>query len=195
MKKICIAGTIGSGKSVICRMLHVMGYEVYDCDSRAKEIIDNSRSLINAISSTFGNEVLNADHTINRKLLSSIVFNNPEQLTRLNQIVHSAVREDLSLWFSCCKGILVFVETAIPRTSGILSMTDDLWVVDAPYDIKRHLVEKNRGLSANDFDKRLNTQTDEIKWNYYSTIINDLRTPLLPQLDTLLDKAITECRS
>lgn len=48
-KLIAICGGIGSGKSVVCRIVAAMGHEVYDCDSRAKEIMDCNAEIKNAI--------------------------------------------------------------------------------------------------------------------------------------------------
>ena len=42
---IAVTGGIGSGKSLICRVLSVLGYDVYDCDSRAKALMDSSTSI------------------------------------------------------------------------------------------------------------------------------------------------------
>ncbi|MDD6140315.1 MAG: dephospho-CoA kinase, partial [Bacteroidales bacterium] len=42
MKRIAIVGGIGSGKSVVSRLLSLMGYPVYDCDSNAKRLMDES---------------------------------------------------------------------------------------------------------------------------------------------------------
>ena len=36
MRRIGITGGIGSGKSVVSRLLRIMGYSVYDTDSEAK---------------------------------------------------------------------------------------------------------------------------------------------------------------
>ena len=45
MTLIAISGGIGSGKSIVSRALAVMGYDVYDCDSHAREIMDCDRAL------------------------------------------------------------------------------------------------------------------------------------------------------
>ena len=45
MEMVCITGGIGSGKSVVSRVLRLKGYEVYDCDSRAKEPQDGGSAF------------------------------------------------------------------------------------------------------------------------------------------------------
>ncbi|MDE6528384.1 MAG: dephospho-CoA kinase, partial [Muribaculaceae bacterium] len=48
---IIVAGGIGCGKSVVCHILEALGYAVYDCDSRAKAIMDCNREIIDRIAS------------------------------------------------------------------------------------------------------------------------------------------------
>ena len=45
MKRIGITGGIGSGKSVVCRFLHMSGYSVYDSDRQAKMLMDTSPQI------------------------------------------------------------------------------------------------------------------------------------------------------
>ena len=55
-KIIAISGGIGSGKSVVSRLLRTMGYEVYDCDSEAKTIMDRSVEMHVALVESFGED-------------------------------------------------------------------------------------------------------------------------------------------
>ena len=43
MRRIGITGGIGSGKSVVSRLLRIMGYSVYDTDSEAKRLMDEGK--------------------------------------------------------------------------------------------------------------------------------------------------------
>ena len=56
-----ITGGIGSGKSVVSRILRLKGYEVYDCDSQAKSMMDSSERILSGIRSFFGDEAFNTD--------------------------------------------------------------------------------------------------------------------------------------
>ena len=42
---IAVSGGIGSGKTIVSRMLVAMGFKVYDCDSRAKAIMDADEDI------------------------------------------------------------------------------------------------------------------------------------------------------
>ena len=46
MRRIGITGGIGSGKSVVSRLLRIMGYSVYDTDSEAKRLMESSLEVV-----------------------------------------------------------------------------------------------------------------------------------------------------
>ena len=141
IKLIAVAGGIGSGKSVICRMLRVMGYEVYDCDTMAKALMDRSGRMKQRIAGEIGEEAImmpadNAWETavIDRRRLSAIVFSDKEKLSRLNAIVHGEVIADVKRWRDGKRvggKNLVFVESAVLYTSGLHREVDAIWYVSA----------------------------------------------------------------
>ena len=98
MRLIAITGGIGSGKSVVARMVQVMGYQVYDCDSRAKALMTEDDDVRRQLVEAFGAETFLADGTLNRQHLSAVAFGNNESLSRLNGIVHPATANDMQQW-------------------------------------------------------------------------------------------------
>ena len=100
MELIAITGGIGSGKSVVSHMMKVMGYDVYDCDSRARGFMTGDQDVRRQLISTFGKDIYLADGNINREHLSSVAFADKSALNRLNAIVHPATARDLLRWSS-----------------------------------------------------------------------------------------------
>ena len=93
MEIIGVTGGIGSGKSVVCRFLRILGYSVYDSDERAKVLMDSSTSIKSALVAEFGADVC-IDGVLDRRRLAEIVFADAMALNRLNAIVHPAVKSD-----------------------------------------------------------------------------------------------------
>ena len=58
MMVLLVTGGIGSGKSVVCRMLEESGIPVYDSDSRAKSLYDNDPVLLGEVKSLFGDDIV-----------------------------------------------------------------------------------------------------------------------------------------
>ncbi len=74
MALIALTGGIGSGKSVVAEMLGVLGYDVYDCDSRAKYIMDESEAIKKRIRNEICRAAVDESGVIDRKLLAEEVF-------------------------------------------------------------------------------------------------------------------------
>lgn len=190
---IAIAGGIGSGKSVVSRIVAAMGYAVYDCDSRAKWLMDNSDDIKAAISDAIDRTCIK-DGEIDRKALAAIVFNDETKLATLNAIVHGAVRRDFASWVQGCTqhvGQPCFVETAILYQSGLDAMVDEVWMVDAPVDLRIKRVMQRNGLRQEEVKARIATQdsfTPAIPHPAIHPITNDGATPLLPRIEQLLDR-------
>lgn len=92
MKKIVgITGGIGSGKSVIGKMLTTMGYPVYYSDQSAKELMESDGVIIKEFNQLFGNKAYD-EGKLNRTYLAQQIFSNPELKNKVNQIVHPRVR-------------------------------------------------------------------------------------------------------
>ena len=104
-----ITGGIGAGKSVVARILGAMGYEVYDSDSKAKMLMDNSADIKSRLVSAFGPGVIDNNGQIDRRRLASIVFSDNDALQKLNSIVHGAVLNDIDMWHSSCDNDSRFV--------------------------------------------------------------------------------------
>jgi dephospho-CoA kinase len=187
---IAIVGGIGSGKSVVSHILTCMGYLVYDCDSRAKSLMNSSENIKHRISTEIDNSVI-VNGEIDRQRLASIVFADAEKLFILNNIVHHAVAEDLTKWVAKhgCEDKPIFVETAILYTSGLDKLVNSVWRVTAPIELRIARVMKRNAITREQVIERINSQTQEESDSedmMVRTILNDETTPILPQINDLL---------
>lgn len=192
---VLIAGGIGSGKSTVSRVLECMGYRVYDCDSRAKEIMDRDIAIKREIAERVSPEALLVDMSLDRRHISQVVFSDKEKLSILNEIVHGAVRNDIDAWVHRHDNDrLLFVETAIPRSAGLDMIADYVWMVEAPTDVRIDRVCRRNGLEPESVIRRMEAQQyeSEIINDNVSVIINDGRQSLLLQIEALL-QSISDC--
>jgi dephospho-CoA kinase len=194
MKKrlIAIAGGIGSGKSVVSSILRVMGYEVYDCDSEAKRLMNSSQVIKRDLVENFGEQSVLADGTINSAYVGSVVFGNESALKKLNSIVHPRVKEDVVKHIESTSRQVMFVETAILLKSNLLDLIDDAWVVEAPESVRVDRVMKRNSMCEEDVRKRIKAQEgqDYNSLKSYRTIVNDGETPILVQVEKLVKEML-----
>lgn len=182
---IAVAGGIGSGKSTVCEILRAMGYPVYDCDSRAKEIMDIDLEMHRRIAAEISPDIVLKD-TLDRKRLGEIVFQAPEKLRILNDIVHTSVKNDITSWKA--GKIICFVETAILYQSGIDRMVDSVWDVEAPEYLRIKRVMERNHLTEAAVKRRIESQRMVIEHPhpYTYTILNDDMIPILPRIEELI---------
>lgn len=189
---IAISGGIGSGKSVVAKILRCLGYSVYDCDLEARRLMDESTEIKHQLRAEFGAEVINADLSINRKVLADIVFGSKKKLCQLNRIVHGAVREDVmarAKEMSLC-GEPLFVETAILYQSELDKMVDAVIEVTAPVEIRIERVMRRNNFNREEVLNRIKSQQLENFTPHHSItyIDNSGDQPLLPQISAMLAK-------
>jgi dephospho-CoA kinase len=190
MRLIAITGGIGSGKSVVSQIVKVMGYQVYDCDQRARALMIESEDVRRQLIEAFGKETFLDDGSLNRQHLSAKAFGNTEALARLNGIVHPATASDMLQWAKTQAGNgakVAFMETALLRTAGLDRMVDEVWHVTAPASVRIPRVMARSGLSAQQVQDRMKSQTiEEEPAPGEHVIINDGTAAVLPQISQLL---------
>ena len=179
MYKVGITGGIGSGKSTVCRMLAERGVALYDADSRAKELMSSSEALREALIESFGTETFN-DEGLNRAYLAGRVFNDAEQLMRLNSIVHPAVIADFEAWAEAQEGNYVVFESAILFEAGLEDRVDVVVAVMAPESLRVERVMARDGHSKEQVMARINNQmsdderSDRSKYSIVNIDVEDL---------------------
>lgn len=188
-KIIAVTGGIGSGKSIVSKILIAEGFPVYDCDSAAKDLMDNNHQIQNNLCAEIHPDAVKCG-VIDRHLISSIVFADDDKLAKLNRIVHSGVRKDLANWLSANVGHkYVFVETAILYQSQLDRMVDEVWEVVAPRELRIERVMSRNQMRRADVENRISVQDsyvpDRKVGNTYM-IINDGVMAVLPQIKKLL---------
>ena len=188
--QVGITGGIGSGKSIISHILRIMQYPVYDTDTQAKILMDTP-TLRQALVAQWGADIILPNGEINRPHLSQIVFNDPQQLAILNNIVHPAVRNHYAQWVAMQQSPIVFVESAILHQANMHTTLHHIWIVEADNEtrIKRVMLRNNIG--RHDVEARITTQCNPPIDNRTHIITNDNRQAVLPQILTLLNHILT----
>ena len=178
-----IAGGIGSGKSVVTRLLQVMGYATYDCDARAKWLMSHDPALRQAITELLGPEAYGSNETLNRTYVAERIFGNEALRTALNALVHPAVKADIVGWARQAGSSRCFVETALLHESGLNELTHSVWTVEAPIEVRVKRVMARSNLTEAQVRQRIAAQQTPATG---SMIVNDGTRAIIPQVMNLL---------
>jgi dephospho-CoA kinase len=190
-----ITGGIGSGKSIVAEMFRVLGVPVYDADRAAKRMMQEDEELKKQIINLFG-ESSYINGKLNTAYLSSVVFENPDQLDQLNKIIHPATIEDAKKWFSQQHAPYVVKEAALLFESGSVKDLDFVIGVFAPQTLRIKRVMNRNNMTAEDVKNRMKKQIDEqIKMRLCDAVINNDDTQLvIPQILTLHEKLLEKSK-
>lgn len=156
-----ICGGIGSGKSVVSRLLRLRGYDVYDCDMEARGIMASSREIREAMENRWPAMDIYAGGEMDRAKVAAIVFADAAERAWLDSMVHGRVREHLAAWIAARSGERVFVESAILFSSGLWQMCNDVWEVTAPEDLRIRRIMTRSGMDAAQAADRIGVQRGE----------------------------------
>ncbi|MBT8042937.1 MAG: dephospho-CoA kinase [Pontiella sp.] len=157
---IGLTGGIACGKSIAGKILESLGFDVCDSDVIAHDLMAQGTGVYRRVVEHFGERILSGTGEIDRAVLGQIVFNHPEQLEKLNGLVHPAVRDTLAAWISEKRETQQNAAVQIPLLfeSGMDSLDwDAVFCISATEDeVLRRL--KARGLSAAEAMQRIQAQ-------------------------------------
>lgn len=144
MKKVVgVTGSIGCGKSTVCKLIRNFGYQVIDCDQVGHNILLPNHAGYLAVIQAFGDAIIGEDG-INRKALGHLVFNNPAKRELLNSITHPLIKEEVIKLIEESDEKLLFMECPLLFETDFIDLCDYSIVVYSDMDnqIKR-LMERD----------------------------------------------------
>lgn len=186
--KIGITGGIGSGKSVVSRLLEIMGVPVYISDSEAKRLTQTDRTIREELTGLLGEEVY-AGSMLNKPLLASYLFGSPEHARQVNGIIHPRVKEDFRIWARRhADSRIVGIESAILIEAGFASEVDKIVLVYAPEEVRIRRAVARDASPREAIQRRIASQMSDEKKREQAdfVIVNDGETPLIPQVLQLI---------
>ena len=91
MLKIGLTGGIACGKSTVTLLFQEHNVPIIDADVIAHELVAVGQPALNSIRELFGDRVLKEDGSLNRKVLRELVFNNPAEKSKLEDLLHPLI--------------------------------------------------------------------------------------------------------
>ena len=162
-KIIGLTGGIGSGKTTVARFIEEMGYPVYNSDTRAKDLVNESDDLKAAIIQLLGSQAYDEDGFYDRKYVGSVVFSNDELLKQLNAIIHPAVNKDFHDWIKRQSREIIFKETALLFELKLNLQCDKSLLVTADESIRIKRVMDRDSKTYREVEKVIDNQMPERK--------------------------------
>lgn len=160
---IGLTGNIGTGKSVVRRMLEHLGAFGIDADALANRAIAKGAPGYKMVITQFGQWILKEDGEIDRKKLGRIVFNDPEALKILEGIIHPLVFQALDYIIKRVKHKVIVIEAIKLLESELKSSCDSIWVTYTSPEIQLERLVLRRKMSVLDAQQRIDAQPSQLE--------------------------------
>ncbi|MCX6053472.1 MAG: dephospho-CoA kinase [Chloroflexi bacterium] len=158
---IGLTGNIGTGKSVVRRMLEHLGAYGIDADALAHRALASDGPGFGPVTDTFGKFLLTPEGQIDREKLGRIVFNDPEALGRLESILHPLVEQAVDLIVRRATHKVIVVEAIKLLESELFDQCDAIWVVFSPPEMQLSRLVQNRKMNPQDAQRRIDSQVPQ----------------------------------
>ncbi len=186
MKIIAITGSIGCGKTFLANIIRSLGYVVYDADKWVKYLYYRP-AFLNVIKQSFP-KVFDNDGSFNKRKLRNLVFNNTNELKRLEKIVHPFLKQKLLniIHKNAEKDCVLFFDAALLIEMKWNIYCQAVILADVDRNIQKQRVMARDNISAEDFEKIVSVQMDnEQKKKFADVIINTDKSEALLKVELI----------
>lgn len=161
MMVVVVTGGIGSGKSVVCRILNEKyGWPVYDADARVKQLYVSHPSLLADIECALGESFRDADGVFEPKALAGRIFSDSLALAMVERLVFPCLTEDFECWkeaYSASEHVVLESATILEKPQ-LRGLGDVYVLVDAPVDVRCARAASRDGVGPEEIMRRMSCQ-------------------------------------
>lgn len=190
-KIIGITGGIASGKSTVTNFIRKQGFQVVDADALVHQLQKPGGRLFEALVQHFGQKIILENGELNRPLLASLIFSNPDEREWSKQIQGEIIREELATLREklAQTEAVFFMDIPLLFEQDYVSWFDETWLVYVDRDVQVERLMKRDHLSKDEAEFRLAAQWPlEKKKDLASYVLdnNGSRDQLVSQVVTQL---------
>ena len=192
-KIIGITGGIASGKSTVTEFLRQKGFQVVDADAVVHQLQKPGGRLYQVLVEHFGEKILLENGELNRTLLASLIFSNPEEQEWSKRTQGEIIREELDALRNqlAQTEALFFMDIPLLFEQDYASWFDETWLVYVNRDVQLERLMKRDQISKEAAESRLNSQWPlerKISLASHSLDNNGNQEQLIAQVVQLLDE-------
>ncbi len=157
---IGLTGGIGSGKSTVAKRLVELGATEIDADLLAREVVAPGTEGLEAVAGRFGEDLVNADGSLDRALLARRAFSSEENRKALEAILHPLIQRLSRERISQATGLVVYTIPLLVETDSTLPF-DKIVTVSAPEEVRVGRLVQSRGMTETEAKARIAAQASD----------------------------------
>lgn len=160
MTVLVVTGGIGSGKSLVCRLLHQKyGVPVYDADAKAKEIYGKYPAVVDMMEEVLGKCLRDCDGNFIPRALADVIFNDGSALQEVEKILFPVLKQDFLQWSSEQEvELAVFESATILEKPMFKGFGDFVLLVDAPLQTRLARAAERDAVTPSAIERRAASQ-------------------------------------
>ena len=175
MRVVGLTGGIGSGKTTVADRLAALGASVVDTDEISRSLTGPEGAAMKAVQEAFGARFVTADGSLDRAAMRTLAFEDPGARSRLEAILHPAIRARADEMLAAAAGpYAIVVVPLLFETRGYQERVDRVLVVDCPESLQAARTAARSGLAPAEVARIMAAQwprwrrlqmADEVIWN------------------------------
>lgn len=147
-----LTGGIGSGKTAASDQFQALGIEIIDADLASRVVVEPGKPALEKIAKHFGQDILLADHALDRAALRTKIFANADAKQWLESLLHPLIAEEIFRELENAKSPYAIFVSPLLIESGQNLICDRILIIDVPEALQ---IERTT--------KRDNNETDQVK--------------------------------
>ncbi len=213
--RIAVTGGIAAGKSTVVNHLRSLGAFVIDYDVLARKVVQPGSAVLKQIVSIFGENAVLKDGSLNREFIAEHVFGDSyESCTnrkKLESLIHPAIydlaktleveyiseyvnkiSEENRNVLGSMSSVIVHDIPLLAQVIGSIPFSfDHIITVEAPKDVRIARMIRERKMSQNQAQQRINNQVEEIERKKIADFVVDSTKPMEVMLKSVDSKIKT----
>ncbi len=181
MKIIGLTGGIACGKSTVSAYLKSRGAVIVDGDGIARELSKPHAPIWKVYVEHFGASILNADNTLNRRLIGQIVFTDESEKQWMNEtlqpIIKQTILNEIEVYRQQGTKVLV-LDIPLLYEAGWHVLADEVWVVEIAQDLQVQRIIERDGLTEKEAISRIKAQMPLAEKIKRADVVIDTSTPI-----------------
>ena len=153
-----LTGGIGSGKSAATALFSALGVEVVDADLVSRQVVTPGSTALERIAEHFGGQILQADGSLNRAALRSIVFGNSDERQWLEALLHPLIREEIERQLRHCQSAYCILSSPLLLETGQNVLVDAVLLIDVSENVQIARTRQRDSVTASEVEAIMATQ-------------------------------------
>jgi len=174
MLKIGLTGGIASGKSTLCQLFSNHDVPIIDADIIARDLVKPGQIALDEIIHCFGQEIIQADGTLNRPSLRKLIFSDAKAKAQLETILHPKISQQLQQRSDALNSPYCILAIPLLIESKLQDSIDRILVIDLSPELQLERLCQRDNISISDAQLMINSQcSQEQRLSFADDIINN----------------------